>query len=233
MFERYTEKARRSIFFARYEASLSGSPYIETDHLLLGILRESAGLARQHLKLDPSKLTSRSTKKRSESPVSTSVDLPLDNVAKLALAYAAEEAEQLGHKMIGTEHLLLGVLRADQGAGAKALGEAGAPPLAEVRKSIRESGPEESGRGTFAGGSSAGPTWVKFIEEDTGRELSARLAFEAAPRVGEAVIVTPEEGTPEKFRVLDVIWRFDVRPLGKDLAFRTVEVLLKREEPPR
>ncbi len=48
MFERYTEKARRTIFFARYEASVVGSPYIETEHLLLGLLRESSGILRQH-----------------------------------------------------------------------------------------------------------------------------------------------------------------------------------------
>ena len=45
MFERYTEKARRVIFFARYEASQFGSPFIETEHLLLGLLREEEGLA--------------------------------------------------------------------------------------------------------------------------------------------------------------------------------------------
>ncbi len=44
MFERYTEKARRTIFFARYEASLFGSPYIETEHLLLGLLREDKAI---------------------------------------------------------------------------------------------------------------------------------------------------------------------------------------------
>ena len=47
MFERYTEKSRRVIFFARYEASQYGSPYIETEHLLLGLLRESPDLTRQ------------------------------------------------------------------------------------------------------------------------------------------------------------------------------------------
>jgi ATP-dependent Clp protease ATP-binding subunit ClpC len=51
MFERYTEKARRTIFFARYEASQFGSPYIEAEHLLLGLLREDKALARAHPRL--------------------------------------------------------------------------------------------------------------------------------------------------------------------------------------
>ena len=50
MFERYTEKARRVIFFARYEASQFGSPYIETEHLLLGLLREDKALANRFLR---------------------------------------------------------------------------------------------------------------------------------------------------------------------------------------
>jgi ATP-dependent Clp protease ATP-binding subunit ClpA len=231
MFERYTEKARRTIFFARYEASQAGSPYIETEHLLLGLLRESSGIARQHLKVDRSKLANLLTKKRTGSPISTSVDLPLDNASKRALAYAAQEADQLGHKFIGPEHLLLGVMHEEQSGAAKALKAVGAPSLAEVRKSISESSPEDQGRGVFAGGSSVLSTWVKFIEADTGRELSARLGFEAAPRVGEAVIVTAEGGAEERFRVEGVEWKFDLRPLGKDLTLKVVEVRLRREEP--
>src|SRR5436309_3205112 len=114
MFERYTEKARRVIFFARYEASQFGSPYIETEHLLLGLLREDKALANRFLR---SPLTSiGSIRKQIEGrttvreKVSTSVDLPLSQECKHILAYAAEEAERLSHRHIGTEHLLLGIL---------------------------------------------------------------------------------------------------------------------------
>jgi len=114
MFERYTEKARRVIFFARYEASQFGSPYIETEHLLLGLLREDKALTNRFLR---SHASVESIRKQIEAhttireKVSTSVDLPLSNECKRVLAYAAEEAERLGHKHIGTEHLLLGLLR--------------------------------------------------------------------------------------------------------------------------
>jgi ATP-dependent Clp protease ATP-binding subunit ClpA len=109
MFERYTEKARRIIFFARYEASQFGSPYIETEHLLLGLLREDKALTNRFLR---SHASVESIRKQIEGhttireKVSTSVDLPLSNECKRVLAYAAEEAERLSHKHIGTEHLL-------------------------------------------------------------------------------------------------------------------------------
>jgi ATP-dependent Clp protease ATP-binding subunit ClpC len=103
VFERYTEKARRVIFFGRYEASRYGSPFIETEHLLLGLLREnpeitqlfSSGSEESILKQIDANTTAREH-------ISTSVDLPLSNECKRVLAYGAEEAES---------HLLLGLLR--------------------------------------------------------------------------------------------------------------------------
>src|SRR6202020_1812884 len=98
MFERYTEKARRVIFFARYEASQFGSPYIEPEHLLLGLLREDKALTNKFLR---SHASVESIRKQIEGhttireKVSTSVDLPLSNECKRVLAYAAEEAERL------------------------------------------------------------------------------------------------------------------------------------------
>ncbi len=128
MFERYTEKARRVIFFARYEASQFGSPYIETEHLLLGLLREDKALTNRFLR---SHASVESIRKQIEGhttireKVSTSVDLPLSNECKRVLAYAAEEAERLSHKHIGTEHLLLGLLREEKCFAAEILHERG------------------------------------------------------------------------------------------------------------
>ena len=125
MFERYTEKARRVIFFARYEASQYGSPYIETEHLLLGILREDKSVARRFLRSH----SVESIRNQIESQItvgaktSTSVDLPLSNESKRVLAYAAEEAERMGHKHIGTEHLFLGLLREEKCLAAEILKE--------------------------------------------------------------------------------------------------------------
>jgi hypothetical protein len=128
MFERYTEKARRVIFFARYEASQFGSPSIESEHLLLGILREDKALANRLLRAHGSvesihKQIEKNTAIREK--VSTSVDLPLSNECTRVLAYAAEEAERLAHTHIGTEHLLLGLLLEEKSFAAEMLHERG------------------------------------------------------------------------------------------------------------
>src|SRR5450432_3078378 len=146
MFERYTEKARRVIFFARYEASQFGSPYIETEHLLLGLLREDKALTNRFLR-SPSNIES--IRKQIEGhttireKVSTSVDLPLSNECKRVLAYAAEEAERLSHKHIGTEHLLLGLLREEKCFAAEILHERGLR-LSAIREELARSTQEKA-----------------------------------------------------------------------------------------
>jgi enamine deaminase RidA (YjgF/YER057c/UK114 family) len=139
MFERYTEKARRTIFYARYESSQFGSPYIETEHLLLGLLRENKALTTRYL---PSSTTVESIRKQIEEhttireKIATSVDLPLSNDCKRVLAYAAEEALLLKHEHIGTEHLLLGLLREEKCFAAQILTERGLH-LPAVREEIQ------------------------------------------------------------------------------------------------
>ena len=128
MFERYTERARRVIFFARYEASQFGSTTIETEHLLLGLIREDKNLTNRFLRNQSSiesirkEIEGRTTIREK---VSTSIDLPLSNECKRILAYAAEEAERLNHRHIGTEHLLLGILREERCVAGEILHERG------------------------------------------------------------------------------------------------------------
>ena len=138
MFERYTEKARRVVFFAQYEASQFGSPDIEAEHLLLGLLREDKTLTNRFLR---SHASVESIRKQVEGhttirgKTSASVGLPLSNESKRVLAYAAEESERLWHKHIGTEHLLLGLLREERSFAASLLGERGLV-LSEVREEL-------------------------------------------------------------------------------------------------
>src|ERR1700680_3777936 len=128
MLERYTEKARRVIFWDRAHASQFGSPCIETKHLLLGLLREDKALANRFLR---SSASVESIRKQIEAhttlrdKLSTSGDLPLSHECKRILAYAAEEAERLNHRHIGTEHLLLGILREEKCVAAEILHERG------------------------------------------------------------------------------------------------------------
>jgi ATP-dependent Clp protease ATP-binding subunit ClpC len=129
MFERYTERARRVLFFARYEASQLGSVSIETEHLLLGLIREGKGLtsrifARSHLSLENirKEIEGRTVFREK---VSTSVEIPFSAETKRVLGCAAEEADRLLHNYIGTEHLLLGILREERSVAASILMEKG------------------------------------------------------------------------------------------------------------
>lgn len=117
MFERYTEKARRTIFFARYEASQYGSPSIESEHLLLGLMREDRAPATRIESIRKEIESHITIRER----ISTSVEMPLSHECERILKYAAEEAERLGDKHVGTEHLLLGIRREDQCWAARIL----------------------------------------------------------------------------------------------------------------
>lgn len=145
MFERYTERARRVIFFARYEASQFGSTIIGTEFLLLGILREDGNVGTRLL--SPVYSAEHIRKKieaglSAREKVSTSIDLPLSEESKHILGYAAEEAERLNQRHIGTEHLLLGILREEKCVAAKVLREIGFD-LESVRERLaHQGGPE-------------------------------------------------------------------------------------------
>jgi ATP-dependent Clp protease ATP-binding subunit ClpA len=136
MFERYTEKARRTIFFARYEASQFG-PNIccwgccgRNKTLVNRFLRTHAAVESIRKQIEGH--TSRLGK------VSTSVDLPLSQECKRVLTYGAEESERLHHYHIGTDHLLLGILRVEESFAAQLLSEQGLT-LDSVREQVQES----------------------------------------------------------------------------------------------
>ena len=178
MFERYTETARKVIFTARYEASQFGSGYIETEHLLLGILRTDGALALRLWKA-PERIESvrqqieKEAAARKKVPTSTSVDLPLSHECKRVLAYGAEEAERLNHKPITTVHLLLGLLREDKCFASKLLLESGLTPSQLKQEASQE-----------AQGPPAKPAEPPALPEgarDLTAALGVRRAWLAAP----------------------------------------------------
>lgn len=125
MFERYTERARRVLFFARYEATEFGSSSIEPEHLLLGLIREGKGLTSRlfavaSISLDAVRQALKGRMPRGEK-IPTSIEMPFSASVKRILQYAVEEADGLGHSYIGTEHLLLGVLRDKQSLAGSVL----------------------------------------------------------------------------------------------------------------
>ncbi len=179
MFERYTERARRVIFFARYEASQLGSGAIETEHLLLGLIREGKGLtsrlfAKGHLSMDQIRKDVEGRSPYREK-VSTSLDIPLSGESKRVLGHAAEEAERLLHNYIGTEHILLGLMREERSTAATILSEKGMR-LAGAREDIRALLDEKA----TAGKSKETPLLSEFSRDLT--EAAARGALD--PLVG-------------------------------------------------
>jgi ATP-dependent Clp protease ATP-binding subunit ClpA len=116
MFERYTEQARRALFFSRYEASLLGSTSIEPAHLLLGLLRAPRDVTREVLLTagQPDEICDELKGHIvTHAMIPTRVEIPFSESAKRVLSAASEEAIGLSHSWIGTEHLLLAILRED------------------------------------------------------------------------------------------------------------------------
>jgi len=116
MFERYTGQARRAIFFARFEATLQAADTISTAHLPLGIAREgcqSSAVVRLLKRRQKQIRTNLGIPHSNNRPPKAAFqwDMPLDDNAKLALAYAAQEADLDEHPWIDTDHLLRGLLR--------------------------------------------------------------------------------------------------------------------------
>jgi hypothetical protein len=113
MYERYTEKTRQAIFFAREEAAGVGSSYIEPEHLLLGVMRFCGAELDEALKLKALADTLRTELARTAHKNITSKNwgLPLSDQSKRILTYAVEEADQFNSITIGSGHLLLGILR--------------------------------------------------------------------------------------------------------------------------
>ena len=139
MFERYTESARRALFFARYEVSALGATQIDSEHLLLGLLRADEGLvggifAQAHLSHDAIRRDIEQSGTFREM-IPTSVEVRFAGGAQAVLRAAAEEADRLLHGYIGTEHLLLGLLRVEDSTAAAVLSRYGLR-LADVRQQV-------------------------------------------------------------------------------------------------
>jgi ATP-dependent Clp protease ATP-binding subunit ClpC len=145
MFERFNEHVRRSLFFARYEASRSNSRSIATQHVLLGMLRE-ADPAFSRL-LDERGIDARELREEllgdrvALDRVSTSPDLPLAEESKKALAFAVHEAESMGHAGVGSEHMVLGLLRVEESTAAAYLSSRGLD-LFQLREEVERRGRE-------------------------------------------------------------------------------------------
>jgi len=140
MLENLTERARRTLFFARYEAAQAGATAISSEHLLLGLLRESDEIVEQLLQrfhLSGDELRAELGSAGRPADAATPAELPLAEDSRRILLLAAHEAEVLSQPAVGNEHLLLGVLRLEGCAAARALTAHGMSLLA-VREDLGE-----------------------------------------------------------------------------------------------
>jgi ATP-dependent Clp protease ATP-binding subunit ClpC len=139
MFERYTESARRALFFARYEVCQLGARKIETEHLLLGVSRAARGVVARVL--EEADLSTDTLRREiagmttTRGRISASVEIPFSESTKRTLQFAVEEADRLTHRYIGVEHLLLGILRENDAVAAPLLASHGVK-LGDVRTAM-------------------------------------------------------------------------------------------------
>ncbi len=148
MFERFTDRARRVVVLAQEEARLLNHNYIGTEHILLGLAAEREGTAARVLStldIEPDALRAEIEQLLGRGDAMPSGHLPFTPRAKKVLELSLREALQLGHNYIGTEHILLGLIREEDGVGAQALVRKGAD-LVRVRRLVTatpaRSGPE-------------------------------------------------------------------------------------------
>ena len=122
MFERYVEKARQAIVFSKYTADQFGSPEIDTDHILMALL-EDAGLTECLLQdLSVKDIREEIRARASRPPMRLEpYDSRLTKDSKQALLFAVEEAHDLGHRHVGNEHILVGLLRVENCTAAQIL----------------------------------------------------------------------------------------------------------------
>jgi ATP-dependent Clp protease ATP-binding subunit ClpC len=140
MFERFTDRARRVVVFAQEESRLLNHNYVGTEHILLGLIHEGEGVAARALESLGISLDKVRTKV--EEIIGAGVSPPAGHIpftprAKKVLELSLREATQLGHNYIGTEHILLGLIREGEGVGAQALIKLGAD-LERAREAVIE-----------------------------------------------------------------------------------------------
>jgi ATP-dependent Clp protease ATP-binding subunit ClpC len=152
MFDRFTDRARKVMGLARQEAQRFNHDYIGTEHILLGLIQEGSGVAADVLKnldVDPKRIRQEIEKLVSHGTTMVTMgQLPFTPRAKKVLELALEEASNLGHNYIGTEHLLLGLIREQEGIAAQVLQNLNVR-LEDVREEVLELlGAEVSGQET-------------------------------------------------------------------------------------
>src|SRR5580704_5562983 len=168
MWQRFTERARKVVFYAQEEAQKFGEGYVSTEHLLLGLVRESDSVAARVLEklgVSLNRIRSEVEKQLPRGDARPNQDMTLTPRAKRVIDLAYDEARNLNNNYIGTEHILLGLIREDDGLAGRVLTKLGVR-LEPARRTVMElQDTEEPGAGPFRYGSrkpeTAGPAMTE------------------------------------------------------------------------
>jgi ATP-dependent Clp protease ATP-binding subunit ClpC len=181
MFERFTEKAIKVIMLAQEEARRLGHNFVGTEQILLGLIGEGTGIAAKTLKgmgVNLKEARAEVEKIIGRGSGFVAVEIPFTPRAKRVLELSWDEARQLGHNYIGTEHLLLGLIREGEGVAARVLENLGVD-LTKVRSNVirmlGETRGSTSATSTSAGGRSKTPTLDEFSQNLTLAAQELRL----------------------------------------------------------
>jgi ATP-dependent Clp protease ATP-binding subunit ClpC len=197
MFERFTDRARRVVVLAQEEARMLNHNYIGTEHILLGLVREGEGVAAKALEAMDISLNGVREQVQEiigEGSHAPSGHIPFTPRAKKVLELSLREALQLGHNYIGTEHILLGLIREGEGVAAQVLGKLGAE-LSSVRQQVIQllsgyEGKETVGSGTAAGGPQEGTPAGSTVLDQFGRNYTqAAREGKLDPVIGRELIM--------------------------------------------
>jgi ATP-dependent Clp protease ATP-binding subunit ClpC len=194
MFERFTDRARRVVVLAQEEARMLNHNYIGTEHILLGLVREGEGVAAKALEAMDISLNGVREQVQEiigEGSHAPSGHIPFTPRAKKVLELSLREALQLGHNYIGTEHILLGLIREGEGVAAQVLGKLGAD-LGGVRQQVIQllSGYEGKEPATAGGGPSEGTPAGSTVLDQFGRNYTqAAREGKLDPVVGRELIM--------------------------------------------
>ena len=175
MFERFTDRARRVVVLAQEEARMLNHNYIGTEHLLLGLIHEGEGIAAKAL--ESMGVTLSAVREQVQDIIGPGQQAPSGHIpftprAKKVLELSLREALQLGHNYIGTEHILLGLIRAGEGVASQVLSKLGAEP-SRVRQTVIDmisgyqggSGDSKEAAGVGAGGKEGAPAGSAVLDQ--------------------------------------------------------------------
>jgi ATP-dependent Clp protease ATP-binding subunit ClpC len=218
MWDRFTERARRVVYFAQEEAGMRGQSFVSTEHLLLGLIRESDSVAcglLDSMNISLARVRAEVEKSAPRGEGKLSQEMQLTPRAKRVIDLAYGEARELKSNYIGTEHLLLGLVREGEGIAARVLEALGVElePLRERVRSLQQGDVTPRQEAASRRARHRGETEIVAVEGEKGESLS-----DVAARANEAVGSKVREG-----------WEIKAAGLSSDEGIHRIVIVLSRQ----